>query len=1087
MDLAHIETLETNKVLRDELNSEVNINILNEKKIQKYLYELEQCNKTISFQDSTIIAQESKIQELKSRVLNLKKRLRIALEDVKKKESYILYLEQELINLEDEINRLKTRIHEICSHRNILKDNTNMTQRPPQPPAIEIRQNYEDIQKHLGDVRLYFQNRIQVPFSRDAILKKLGLISTSANRLQEIAQNNQPIDQRITQLQNQYDTSQGILNLTRTAFTNEQQERREKNSRQTIINLRQQIFVLQNNPLPNLNMAAIQDVMQTISPRLAILPDYDGQEPPHTYYAKLRAINETARPLGVAAFNDAERANVMKSKMTGRFFPVPAQNSYNANANIVTEVEVYNWMQGKYRETIIGNQRASLKALMSERFTSLDTIDTYEKRIRPYVLGIVDGEVLPYLYNHLPPRLETRIRIANPNTVNDFFTQLRIIWLEFGESTSNFGNEINTSASAMAYKKFVDIAIRLGYSGDLSDPIAIHQFVENDLTRNYGRQSNHIKKEPFGQNNNTKKVYATKKPQKPTKVTYKCSNCEKIGHRKNKCPKLGKKPKKVNYTYQSEPEISDQEDEVIEVLEDEDEENDEEDEETIPDTEPQNCFNLEQCNKTISFQDSTIIAQESEIQELKSRVLNLKKRLRIALEDVKKKESYILYLEQELINLEDEINRLKTRIHEICSHRNILKDNTNMTQRPPQPPAIEIRQNYEDIQKHLGDVRLYFQNRIQVPFSRDAILKKLGLISTSANRLQEIAQNNQPIDQRITQLQNQYDTSQGILNLTRTAFTNEQQERREKNSRQTIINLRQQIFVLQNNPLPNLNMAAIQDVMQTISPRLAILPDYDGQEPPHTYYAKLRAINETARPLGVAAFNDAERANVMKSKMTGRFFPVPAQNSYNANANIVTEVEVYNWMQGKYRETIIGNQRASLKALMSERFTSLDTIDTYEKRIRPYVLGIVDGEVLPYLYNHLPPRLETRIRIANPNTVNDFFTQLRIIWLEFGESTSNFGNEINTSASAMAYKKFVDIAIRLGYSGDLSDPIAIHQFVENDLTRNYGRQSNHIKKEPFGQNNNTKKVYATKKPQKPTKVTYKCSNCEKIGHRKNKR
>ncbi|RHZ72259.1 hypothetical protein Glove_243g16 [Diversispora epigaea] len=103
---------------------------------------------------------------------------------------------------------------------------------------------------------------------------------------------------------------------------------------------------------------------------------------------------------------------------------------------------------------------------------------------------------------------------------------------------------------------------------------------------------------------------------------------------------------------------------------------------------------------------STIIAQKSEIQELKSRVLNLKKCLRITLEDVKKKESYIL-----------------------C------------------------------------DVRLYFQNRIQVPFSRDTILKKLGLISMSANRLQEIAQNNQPIDQRITQLQNQYNTSQGILNL----------------------------------------------------------------------------------------------------------------------------------------------------------------------------------------------------------------------------------------------------------------------------------------------------------------------------------
>ncbi|RHZ51166.1 hypothetical protein Glove_482g12 [Diversispora epigaea] len=310
---------------------------------------------------STIVAQKSEIQELKSRVLNLKKRLRIALEDVKKKESYILYLEQELINLEDEINRLKTRIHEICSHRNILEDNTDMTQRPPQPPAIEIRQNYEDIQKHLGDVRLYFQNRIQVPFTH--------------------------------------------------------------------------IETLETN-------------------------------------------------------------KVLRDELNSE-----------VNINILNE-----------------------------------------KKIRKYL------------------------------------------------------------------------------------------------------------------------------------------------------------------------------------------------------------YELEQCNKTISFQDSTIVAQKSEIQELKSRVLNLKKRLRIALEDVKKKESYILYLEQELINLEDEINRLKTRIHEICSHRNILEDNTDMTQRPPQPPAIEIRQNYEDIQKHLGDVRLYFQNRIQVPFSRDAILKKLELISTSANRLQEIAQNNQPIDQRITQL-----------------------------------------------------------------------------------------------------------------------------------------------------------------------------------------------------------------------------------------------------------------------------------------------------------------------------------------------
>ena len=610
MDPAHVEVLETNKVLRDELNSEVNINILNEKKIRKYLYELEQCHKTISFQDTTIIAQESENQELRSQVSKLKKRLRIALEDIKKKESYIPYLEQELINLEDEVNRLKFRIHEIYSYRNITEDITDMAQRPPQPLTAEIIQNYEDIQRHLGDVRLYFQNRIQVPFSRDAILKKLGLISTASNRLQEIAQNNQPIDQRITQLQNQYDTSQGILNLTRTAFTNEQRERRqkhikytkwkdrEKNSRQIINNLNQQIFALQNNPLPNPNMAAIQEVMKIISTRISAIPDYDGQEPPDTYYNKLRNVNESCRPLGCNAFDTAQRTNVIKGKMASRFFPVPAQNPYNANANIVTEAEMLNWMQGRYREIMVGSTRAALKALMSEKFSMLDTPDTYEKRIKPFVQGIPFADLLPYLYDHIPDNLEMRIRITAPANLEAFFTELRNKWLESG-GLSGISPSVSTlpiqqipqfSQKNDALEKFVDIAVRLGYSGDLSDPIAIHKFVETELNKKYGSQTNHIKKEPFGQNNNTKRVYDTKK--KPTKVIYRCSNCKKLGHRKNICPSLkGKRSKKVNYTYQSEPENSDQENESIVVLEDSDEEGSEA-EESTSDNEPQSCFNV---------------------------------------------------------------------------------------------------------------------------------------------------------------------------------------------------------------------------------------------------------------------------------------------------------------------------------------------------------------------------------------------------------------------------------------------------------------------------------------------------------------
>jgi hypothetical protein len=113
-------------------------------------------------------------------------------------------------------------------------------------------------------------------------------------------------------------------------------------------------------------------------------------------------------------------------------------------------------------------------------------------------MGIGDAEVLPYLFDHLPPRMETRLRIANPNTIDAFFTQLRIIWLESGGASANRVIEetiIPIPQKNIALEKFNDIARRLGYSGDLNDPMAIHNFVEFDLTNKLGVQSNNIKKE----------------------------------------------------------------------------------------------------------------------------------------------------------------------------------------------------------------------------------------------------------------------------------------------------------------------------------------------------------------------------------------------------------------------------------------------------------------------------------------------------------------------------------------------------------------------------------------------------------------
>jgi hypothetical protein len=77
---------------------------------------------------------------------------------------------------------------------------------------------------------------------------------------------------------------------------------------------------------------------------------------------------------------------MMKGKMTGRFHPVPVNNPYNGNNPINNEAEFLNWLQGKYWEVMVGTKRDALKAFMIEKFTPMDTSDTYEKRIKPYTL-----------------------------------------------------------------------------------------------------------------------------------------------------------------------------------------------------------------------------------------------------------------------------------------------------------------------------------------------------------------------------------------------------------------------------------------------------------------------------------------------------------------------------------------------------------------------------------------------------------------------------------------------------------------------------------------------------------------------------
>ena len=74
---AYSELLDTNQELRSELRDEIFINKSNEKKIRSLVKELEQCYRTISSQDNTIIAHKGEIVELKSQISDLRKQQNI--------------------------------------------------------------------------------------------------------------------------------------------------------------------------------------------------------------------------------------------------------------------------------------------------------------------------------------------------------------------------------------------------------------------------------------------------------------------------------------------------------------------------------------------------------------------------------------------------------------------------------------------------------------------------------------------------------------------------------------------------------------------------------------------------------------------------------------------------------------------------------------------------------------------------------------------------------------------------------------------------------------------------------------------------
>ncbi|CAB5351799.1 unnamed protein product [Rhizophagus irregularis] len=192
-------------------------------------------------------------------------------------------------------------------------------------------------------------------------------------------------------------------------------------------------------------------VLKIVTSALGGIPLYTGQEPPDKYidtliqsWAFAEGHMTALENANAGDFDNAVKCTLLKSKMGGKYAPVPANNGLVAgNPAINTPNTLRAWLRAKYQRETVGNQQSAIQRLTQKKFQQYDTSDTYETRIRPLLLGVADNDVqvLGFLKSQLSGELYTWMRIANPAGIDVFFTELKNMWLERppnlnGEQTS---------------------------------------------------------------------------------------------------------------------------------------------------------------------------------------------------------------------------------------------------------------------------------------------------------------------------------------------------------------------------------------------------------------------------------------------------------------------------------------------------------------------------------------------------------------------------------------------------------------------------------------------------------------------------
>jgi hypothetical protein len=204
--------------------------------------ELEQCYRTISLQDNTIIAYEKVIEKFKSEISDLQKQLRILQRDKKFKDEVGSIQESRILELENKVERLKARIR-ILIDKKIPIDNLDMA---TADLIGNINRGLNRIEDHIGGVGTPMQNPTNVldgiRGSLNTIRVTLQNITVERDQYQNILNDtnnrerdlrNQLRDSRNQNLRSQrlleesQDELQRVIQMHTNALNNEMEARRE--------------------------------------------------------------------------------------------------------------------------------------------------------------------------------------------------------------------------------------------------------------------------------------------------------------------------------------------------------------------------------------------------------------------------------------------------------------------------------------------------------------------------------------------------------------------------------------------------------------------------------------------------------------------------------------------------------------------------------------------------------------------------------------------------------------------------------------------------------------------------------------------